>query len=209
MQPGDRMMIGLWVSGPDGEEVEPVVVEWADAMGRAGREADVAEIIEQIWEGRRSVERFIGAIDSWTGQVVMSVPTMGWLGLQNTGRETRIPARAVVDEEPPGEEDRERKVLLVFAGGAIGQHPQIAKGLWRDEYLGNEGVEDLAEQVLASWSQFNAGYWFICALDSWTGGMLMSAATLGWLALRRARAYDAIPLAEDRTAADDPLNTAV
>ena len=55
------------------------------------------------------------------------------------------------------------------------------------------------------WHALSDTQWFMGALDSHTGDVVLSVADIGWMSLVRMRAHDALPLVDDRPDGDDPL----
>ena len=203
----ERRLIMVFCAGPLGEWLRTVTVPWRDAMGTPGREQYVADLIALAWARLNHRWRFAGALDSRTGRGVLSVPTLGWLGLQRPGglRAPRVePAQLATADLDPGP----RKLLVLFAAGAIGQYLQSAMVDW-DPAFAEPGSESLVlDAVAMRWHALSDTQWFIGALDSHSGDVVLSVAHLGWMALVRMRAHDALALVDDRPDVDDPLYVA-
>ena len=197
-----RYLIALFARGAIGEHLQSAVMPWSKNYERPGKEALLARHIEEIWRQMEQEWRFFGAVDSANGNVVMTVPTLGWLGLQGRGK--------VHEDEEEDDNDEHmldpgtRKLILLWAAGAVGEHLQSGVLPWRKTYEERGREAEIASDVEAVWTQMTQTWSFFGAIDSATGDIVTSVPAFGWLALQRVRAHDALAMVDDAPPEDEP-----
>ena len=194
----NRQLIALFARGAIGEHLQSAVLPWDPQYEQTGKETLLAYHIEEVWKQMDQEWRFFGAIDSASGNVIMTVPTLGWLGLQRAKhRGNQVPATTQREVRPSEEPDLSRKLIVLFSAGAVGEHLQSGVLRWDDRYA-KEGAEiEVAAEVEAMWSQMAQAWRFFGALDNATGNIITTVPALGWLALQRVRAHDTLALSDD------------
>ena len=206
-----RLLMMLFAKGPIGEELKTKVVPWAAAVQWQNDEMDVSKVIDAAWATLDRAWRFIGAVDSRTGENVVTVPNLGLLAVQRLGSKPVIDVRTRMPETDDGIEDAfaagERKVVIVFAGGAFGESLQTGIAEWDELYETKGHSVDVAEQIVGVARQISAQWWFVGAVDSWTGNVIHSVVPTGDLVVRRMRAHDALCMPDDCADPEDPIAT--
>lgn len=196
-QVDQRLLIALFARGAIGEHLQSAVLPWMDAYEETGREGILARHVEEVWTNMDREWRFFGAIDGCTSNLVMTVPTLGWIGLQRGGEEPLEDTVAAEPRQHDAQPDYRRRLIVLFTAGAVGELLQTGVLPWHKEYAEAGREVEIAAEIEAIAGAMPETWRFFGALDNATGDIVTNVPALGWLALQRMRAHDTLTLEDD------------